>query len=88
MVVGADGIRSWTRDLLGVPCKLEYTGQMVCRATVPRPACATAPYTSAGPVCTSDLIPISQTQAHTFLTEDGVPPDPLPTTNSHTACGN
>ncbi|WP_329343454.1 FAD-dependent monooxygenase [Streptomyces sp. NBC_01352] len=78
VVVGADGIRSRTRDLLGVPYELEYTGQMVWRAIVPRPAWATALYTFAGPVYTGGLIPISQTQAYAFLTEDGVPPDPLP----------
>ncbi|MFJ9381219.1 FAD-dependent monooxygenase [Streptomyces sp. NPDC101455] len=78
LVVGADGIRSRTRDLLGIPHELQYTGQMVWRAIVPRPSWATTLCTFAGPVHSGGLIPISRTQAYAFLTEDGVPPAPLP----------
>lgn len=73
LLVGADGIRSSTRSLLGLG--LETTpdrhGQMVWRALVPRPLWATGIHQFAGTVHTAGLVPISGSQAYVFLTENG-----------------
>ncbi|MBU6529617.1 FAD-dependent oxidoreductase [Streptomyces mayonensis] len=70
LVIGADGIRSKVRDMLGIPSQAEYTDQMVWRAIVPRPAWATMLHTFAGPVHNAGLIPISRDQAYAFVTEN------------------
>ncbi|MET3425035.1 2-polyprenyl-6-methoxyphenol hydroxylase-like FAD-dependent oxidoreductase [Actinoplanes tereljensis] len=68
-LVGADGVRSRTRELLGLPGEPWFTGQMVWRALVDRPAWADDIHTFAGPAGTTGVIPISPTQAYVFLTE-------------------
>ncbi|MFE0150210.1 hypothetical protein ACFWY5_23880 [Nonomuraea sp. NPDC059007] len=78
LLVGADGIRSAVRDLIGRPTPIRYHGQMVWRALVPRPGWATGIHTFAGPVHQAGVVPISAGQAYGFLTENGVRPDVLP----------
>ncbi|MGA5566138.1 FAD-dependent monooxygenase [Streptomyces platensis] len=72
LLVGADGIRSSVRGLLGLETPVEYHGQMVWRALVPRPPWATGIHQFAGKVNTAGLVPISDSQAYVFLTENGV----------------
>ncbi|WP_433579259.1 FAD-dependent oxidoreductase [Nocardia brasiliensis] len=80
LLVGADGIRSSVRDLLGLRTSIDYLGQMVWRALVPRPVWATGIHQFAGRVDTAGLVPISDSWAYVFLTENGVPPSVLPDT--------
>ncbi|PXX54874.1 2-polyprenyl-6-methoxyphenol hydroxylase-like FAD-dependent oxidoreductase [Nocardia tenerifensis] len=80
VLVGADGIRSSVRDLLGFEAPVDYLGQMVWRALVPRPDWATGIHQFAGTVHTAGLVPISGSRAYVFLTENGVPPNALPDT--------
>ncbi|MGY0498411.1 FAD-dependent monooxygenase [Nocardia sp. FBN12] len=78
MLVGADGIRSSVRGLLGFETPVDYLGQMVWRALVPRPGWATGIHQFAGEVNTAGLVPISRSRAYVFLTENGVQPGMLP----------
>ncbi|MFE9597941.1 FAD-dependent monooxygenase [Streptomyces hokutonensis] len=78
LVVGADGIRSAVRGLLGFEAPIDYHGQMVWRALVPRPVWATGVHQFAGKVNTAGLVPISDSRAYVFLTENGVAPNVLP----------
>ncbi|MEV5540923.1 FAD-dependent monooxygenase [Saccharopolyspora shandongensis] len=78
LLVGADGIRSVVRDLIGRPTPIRYHGQMVWRALVPRPDWATSIHTFAGTGHQTGVVPISPSQAYVFLTENGVRPDVLP----------
>jgi len=77
-VVGADGIRSSVRALLGIIGGLRYGGQLVWRAIVPRPAWATTLLTFAGPEHNAGVIPISARQAYVFVTENGAVAAALP----------
>ncbi|MGW2228223.1 FAD-dependent monooxygenase [Streptomyces formicae] len=78
LLVGADGIRSSTRGLLGFEATLDFHGQMVWRALVPRPAWATGIHQFAGKAGTAGLVPLSDGQAYVFLTENGVERSSLP----------
>ncbi|WP_432145210.1 FAD-dependent monooxygenase [Streptomyces sp. bgisy084] len=78
LLVGADGIRSTTRSLLGLETSLDYHGQMVWRALVPRPQWATGIHQFAGKADTAGLVPLSVGQAYVFLTENGVEQSVLP----------
>ncbi|MFD5396749.1 FAD-dependent monooxygenase [Streptomyces sp. NPDC127097] len=78
LLVGADGIRSTTRSLLGLETSPDYHGQMVWRALVPRPQWATGIHQFAGRTDTAGLVPISVSQAYVFLTENGVEQSVLP----------
>ncbi|MEU5212415.1 FAD-dependent monooxygenase [Streptomyces sp. NPDC020742] len=78
LLVGADGIRSSTRSLLGLETSLDYHGQMVWRALVPRPQWATGIHQFAGKADTAGLVPLSASQAYVFLTENGVEQGVLP----------
>ncbi|MER0478244.1 FAD-dependent oxidoreductase [Streptomyces sp. Edi2] len=80
LLVGADGIRSSVRGLLGLETSLDYHGQMVWRALVPRPLWATGVHQFAGEVNTAGLVPLSGSQAYVFLTENGVGRSGLPDT--------
>ncbi|MFF7024773.1 FAD-dependent monooxygenase [Streptomyces klenkii] len=78
LLVGADGICSSVRGLLGLETSVDYHGQMVWRALVPRPAWATGVHHFAGKVNTAGLVPLSDSQAYVFLTENGVEAGTLP----------
>ncbi|MFG2142767.1 FAD-dependent monooxygenase [Streptomyces sp. NPDC048696] len=78
LLVGADGIRSSTRGLLGLEASLDFHGQMVWRALVPRPLWATGIHQFAGKTDTAGLVPLSDSQAYVFLTENGVEQSVLP----------
>jgi 2-polyprenyl-6-methoxyphenol hydroxylase-like FAD-dependent oxidoreductase len=77
-LVGADGVRSRTRELLGLAGEPWYTGQMVWRALVDRPAWAADVHTFGGAAGTTGVIPISPTQAYVFLTEARDVPGEVP----------
>ncbi|MGH4029047.1 FAD-dependent monooxygenase [Actinomycetota bacterium Odt1-20B] len=87
LLVGADGIRSSVRDLLGLetspgsrglPGGLDFHGQMVWRVLVPRPRWAAGVHQFAGKTDTAGLVPLSDRQAYVFLTENGVERSVLP----------
>ncbi|MEW2526269.1 FAD-dependent monooxygenase [Streptomyces sp. NPDC047071] len=78
LLVGADGIRSAVRGLLGLEASLGFHGQMVWRALVPRPRWATGIHQFAGKADTAGLVPLSDRQAYVFLTENGVERSVLP----------
>ncbi|MEV0502024.1 FAD-dependent monooxygenase [Streptomyces spectabilis] len=78
LVVGADGVRSSTRRLLGLGASLDFHGQMVWRALVPRPPWATGIHQFAGKTDTAGLVPLSAGQAYVFLTENGAARSVLP----------
>ncbi|MFE0172789.1 FAD-dependent monooxygenase [Streptomyces sp. NPDC059002] len=78
LLVGADGIRSSARGQLGLETSLDYHGQMVWRALVPRPSWATGIHQFAGKADTVGLVPLSDRQAYVFLTENGVERSLLP----------
>ncbi|MFC5146829.1 FAD-dependent monooxygenase [Streptomyces aureoversilis] len=78
LMVGADGIRSSARRLLGLETSPVYQGQMVWRALVPRPSWATGVHRFAGKADTAGLVPISDGQAYVFLTENGAEQSVLP----------
>ncbi len=78
LLVGADGIRSSARGLLGLKASLDFHGQMVWRALVPRPPWATGIHQFAGKAHTAGLVPLSDRQAYVFLTENGVEQSALP----------
>ncbi|WP_336048133.1 FAD-dependent monooxygenase [Streptomyces sp. CA2R101] len=78
LLVGADGIRSSARGLLGLATSLDYHGQMVWRALVPRPQWATGIHQFAGKAGTAGLVPLSVSRAYVFLTENGVERSVLP----------
>ncbi|GHC38600.1 FAD-dependent monooxygenase [Streptomyces cinnamoneus] len=78
LLVGADGIRSSARRLLGLETSLDFHGQMVWRALVPRPLWATGIHHFAGKAGTAGLVPLSGRQAYVFLTENGVEQSVLP----------
>ncbi|MFE5872817.1 FAD-dependent monooxygenase [Streptomyces roseifaciens] len=80
LLVGADGIRSSVRGLLGLEASLDFHGQMVWRALVPRPPWATGIHQFAGKTDTAGLVPLSDRQAYVFLTENGVEQGVLPDT--------
>lgn len=78
LVVGADGIRSAARGLLGLRTSLGYQGQMVWRALVRRPSWGAGIHQFAGEVHTAGLVPLSESQAYVFLTENAVEQSILP----------
>ncbi|MEW1751761.1 FAD-dependent monooxygenase [Streptomyces angustmyceticus] len=80
LLVGADGIRSSVRGLLGLETSLDYHGQMVWRALVPRPQWATGIHHFAGKADSAGLVPLSAGQAYVFVTENGVERSVLPET--------
>lgn len=70
VVVGADGIRSRVRDLLGITDSLHYTGQAIWRARIPRPAWATGINTFALGGRQIGVVPIGPDSAYVFFTEN------------------
>ncbi|WPB94297.1 FAD-dependent monooxygenase [Streptomyces malaysiensis] len=71
LIVGADGIRSQVRKLLGLDATLNYTGQGIWRARVPRPTWATGIHTFALDDRQMGVVPIGANEAYVFLTENG-----------------
>jgi 2-polyprenyl-6-methoxyphenol hydroxylase-like FAD-dependent oxidoreductase len=69
VVVGADGVHSRVRPMLGIEAEPEFTGQVVWRAVIERPAWGTSLHTWAGPAHNTGMIPISADHAYVFLTE-------------------
>lgn len=70
LIVAADGVHSRMRALIGRTEKPSYTGQMVWRAMVRRPEWGTGVNTLSGAKHNAGLIPISQTHAYCFVTEN------------------
>ncbi|MGP3534125.1 FAD-dependent oxidoreductase [Microbacterium sp. RD1] len=78
LVVGADGIRSRVREELGFADPLEYTGQAVWRAQIPRPSWATAINTFALSDRQTGVVPISAESAYVFFTENDASREIIP----------
>ncbi|MEV0276970.1 FAD-dependent monooxygenase [Streptomyces sp. NPDC050610] len=78
LVVGADGVRSDVRGLLGLRASPDYHGQMVWRALVRRPSWGTGIHQFAGKDNTAGLVPISDSRAYVFLTENRAERNVLP----------
>ena len=78
LVVGADGVRSGTRVLIGVEATPEYTGQMVWRARVKRPEWGTVLVTVADSGVSAGMIPIGEDEAYVFHIENTPDPRPVP----------
>ncbi|HJV70469.1 FAD-dependent oxidoreductase [Ideonella sp.] len=71
LVVGADGVHSKLRALLFPEIKpLEYIGQGVWRAVMPRPAEIVRPRMWFGPHIKLGVNPVSKTHMYMFITED------------------
>lgn len=73
VVVGADGIRSQVRDLLGITDSLSYTGQAIWRARIPRPAWATGINTFSLEDRQIGVVPTGPDSAYVFFTENEAP---------------
>ncbi|MEV0260499.1 FAD-dependent monooxygenase [Streptomyces sp. NPDC050617] len=78
LLVGADGVKSSVRGLLGFETSLDYHGLMIWRALVPRPPWASGIHQFAGKADTAGIVPISDSQAYVFLTENGAERSALP----------
>jgi 2-polyprenyl-6-methoxyphenol hydroxylase-like FAD-dependent oxidoreductase len=78
LVVGADGLSSTVKTLVGIDDQPGYTGQVAWRATVPRPDWATGPHTFAGAPHDAGLVPISPRHAFVYLTERDADPAAVP----------
>ncbi len=71
LVVGADGVHSPLRGLLMPEIgPLQYIGQGVWRAVLPRPAAIQRPRMWLGPHIKVGVNPVSATQMYMFITED------------------
>jgi 2-polyprenyl-6-methoxyphenol hydroxylase-like FAD-dependent oxidoreductase len=71
LVVGADGVRSLTRRLLGVPLETRSLGMGAWRMSGPRPADVTqAQLFPGGPCYIAGVTPTSATTAYWFLVEE------------------
>ncbi|MBV8965075.1 MAG: FAD-dependent monooxygenase [Mycobacteriaceae bacterium] len=69
LMVGADGVGSHVRGLLGIDEHPVFTGQWVWRVSVDRPDWAHSLHTFTAPNHSSGLIPISAHDAYIFCTE-------------------
>lgn len=78
VVIGADGIRSHVRGLLGISDSLTYTGQAIWRAKIPRPEWATGINTFSLADRQIGVVPIGQDSAYVFFTENHAPRDVIP----------
>jgi 2-polyprenyl-6-methoxyphenol hydroxylase-like FAD-dependent oxidoreductase len=71
LVVGADGVRSPTRRLLGIPSDTRALGMGAWRMVGPRPAdVTTAQLFFGGPCYIAGITPTTETSAYWFLVED------------------
>ncbi|MCK9878865.1 FAD-dependent monooxygenase [Frankia sp. Ag45/Mut15] len=70
LVIGADGIRSSTRRMLGIPLETRRLGMGVWRMVGPRPAdLVSSQVTFGGPCYIAGVTPTSETSAYWFLVE-------------------
>jgi 2-polyprenyl-6-methoxyphenol hydroxylase-like FAD-dependent oxidoreductase len=71
VVIGADGVRSWTRRLLDVPLETRCLGMGIWRVFAPRPAeVVTSEGYYGGPCYIAGYTPTSQDSLYAFLVED------------------
>lgn len=71
LVIGADGVRSWTRRLLGVPLETRSLGMGAWRMFGPRPAdVLTSQMFVGGPCYIAGVTPTSQDTGYWFLVEE------------------
>lgn len=70
LVVGADGVHSHIRALIGSSTQPRFTDQLVWRALIPRPEWATSLHAFHGSVHVTGVTPISADRAYVFVTEN------------------
>jgi 2-polyprenyl-6-methoxyphenol hydroxylase-like FAD-dependent oxidoreductase len=71
VVIGADGVRSWTRRLLEVPLETTSVGMGIWRVFAPRPAEVTSSELFyGGPCYIAGYTPTSETSLYAYLVED------------------
>jgi len=71
LVVGADGVRSWTRRLLEVPLETRSVGMGIWRVFAPRPAEVTSSELFyGGPCYIAGYTPTSESSLYAILVED------------------
>jgi 2-polyprenyl-6-methoxyphenol hydroxylase-like FAD-dependent oxidoreductase len=71
LVVGADGLRSWTRRLLDVPLETRSVGMGIWRVFAPRPAEVVSSEAVYGGRCyIAGCTPTSESSLYAFLVED------------------
>src|SRR3954447_12741171 len=71
LVVGADGIRSWTRRMLGVNLQTRGTGMGIWRAFTPRPRSVTrTDLYYGGPCYIAGYCPTGENSLYAYLVED------------------
>jgi 2-polyprenyl-6-methoxyphenol hydroxylase-like FAD-dependent oxidoreductase len=71
LVVGADGVRSWTRRMLGINLDSRPTGMGIWRAFAPRPANVTrTDLTYGGPCYIAGYCPTGADTLYCYLVED------------------
>jgi 2-polyprenyl-6-methoxyphenol hydroxylase-like FAD-dependent oxidoreductase len=81
LVVGADGVRSWTRRALGIPLETRPTGMGIWRAFTRRPASVTrTDLVYGGPCHIAGYCPTGEDSLYAYLVEDatdrsGLTPD-------------
>lgn len=73
LVIGADGIRSQTRRMIGLDAPLRHTGQAVWRARLRRPEWATGVNTFSLLDRQVGVVPIGAEEAYIFYTENNAP---------------
>jgi 2-polyprenyl-6-methoxyphenol hydroxylase-like FAD-dependent oxidoreductase len=78
LVVGADGLRSWTRGALGIELTTRRTGMDIWRAQVPRPAgLERTDLVFGGPCYIAGYCPTGADTAYAYLVEDPQDRGPL-----------
>ena len=71
LVVGADGIRSWTRRMLGIELETRSVGMGIWRAFGPRPASVTrTDLFYGGPAYIAGYCPTSENSLYAYIVED------------------
>ncbi|GAB3451764.1 FAD-dependent oxidoreductase [Kineococcus endophyticus] len=71
LVVGADGIRSWTRRTVGIDAEPEGTGMGIWRVSLPRPAdVVRTDLTYGGPCHIAGYCPTGPDSVYAYLVED------------------
>ncbi|GCD89969.1 FAD-dependent oxidoreductase [Nocardioides sp. LS1] len=71
LVVGADGIRSWTRHALGIELETRSTGMGIWRTFVPRPASVTrTDLVYGGPCYIAGYCPTGEDTMYAYLVEE------------------